>query len=197
MEKSLYPKTIRVGNTKTIITEKLDWSNLWIFKLNWELIIAQRNNVFKISELNSTNAYKWLIGWLEENKNTLTILEWSWIFWEWIWKRQIKYWESLDKRFYMFAKANIDEKLDVRNINYDRKLFIYPFEWSIIPNFIWVVPEIIYDWPTDINSLDILYDRYCNEVWRPVEWFVLNQNNQISKYVRYKNWQFTKHITKE
>ena len=193
MEKTLYPKTQRIKNWDIIITEKLDWSNLWIFKIWWELIIAQRNNVFKIDELNKNNSYKWLIGWLNENKDKLDLHEWSWVFWEWIWMWRIKYWDKLDKRFYIFAKANIDENLDVRNINYDRSLFIYPFESKTIPDCMWIVPLIDYNWPTDIDSLNILYDRYCENVWRQVEWFIINNNNQITKYVRYKNWILTEH----
>ena len=193
MEKTLYPKTQRIKNDWVIITEKLDWSNLWIFKIGWELIIAQRNNVFKLSELNKNNAYKWLIGWLDENKDKLDLNEWSGVFGEWIWMGHINYWEKLDKRFYMFAKANIDENLDVRNIIYNKDLFIYPFESKAIPNCIWVVPHVEYDWPTDIESLDKLYISYTEYVQRQVEWFIINNNNQISKYVRYKNWKLTEH----
>lgn len=194
MEKTLYPKTQRIKNWNVVITEKLDWSNLWIFKIWGELIIAQRNNVFKLNELNSNNAYKWLIGWLNENKDKLDLHEWSWVFWEWIWMAHINYNNTnIDKRFYIFAKANIDENLDVRNINYDRNLFIYPFESKNIPDCVWIVPLINYAWPTDIKSLDELYISYCECVWRQVEWFIINNNNQITKYVRYKNWILTEH----
>ena len=44
------------------------------------------------------------------------------------------------------------------------------------------------------DNQDKLYDEYCNKVLRQVEWFVINNNNQISKYVRYKNWKATQHI---
>lgn len=193
MEKTLYPKTKRINDWKTIITEKLDWSNLGLFKLNGELIIAQRNNVYKYSELTKNNSYKWLIVWLNDNLEKIDLQEWSWVFGEWIWMGQINYWENLEKRFYIFAKANINENLDVRNIIYDRELFIYPFISQTIPDCMWIVPLIDYDWPVDIDNLNVLYDRYCENVWRNVEWFIINNNNNISKYVRYKRWNLTEH----
>jgi len=197
MEKTLYPKTARIWNSKIIITEKLDGSNLWIFKINWKLLIAQRNNCFYIDEFLSVYAYKWLIWWLNENADNLDLHEWSWIFGEWIWMWKIWYWETdINKKFYIFAKANIDENLEVRNINYDRNLFIYPFESKIIPDFIWVVPLLWEFSSISIDDLNIQYDRYCENVWRKVEWFIINNNNQITKYVRFKNWKESKHIIK-
>ncbi len=85
IEFKAWPKIPRSTGEKVTITEKLDWSNLWLFKLNWELIIAQRNNVFTLDELNKNTAYKWLIWWIEENKEQLDFCEWSWVFGEWIW----------------------------------------------------------------------------------------------------------------
>lgn len=193
MKKTLYPKTPRVWNDNIIITEKLDGSNLWLFKINWKLLIAQRNNCFYEDELEWENLYKWLFWWIKENKDKINLCEWSWIFGEWIWMWKIWYWESLNKRFYIFAKANIDENLEVRSINYNSDLFIYPFESQKIPECIWVVPLVDYTWPTDIDSLDILYNDYCNKVNRQVEWFIMNNNNIIKKYVRHKNWQLTEH----
>lgn len=56
---TLYPKTQRVALTnKIVITEKLDGSNLGIFKVRGKLLIAQRNYVFIEDEL-------------EENKDKL------------------------------------------------------------------------------------------------------------------------------
>ena len=50
IKKEIYPKTKRVSckGDKVYITEKLDGSNLVIFKKNEELYIAQRKNIFKI-----------------------------------------------------------------------------------------------------------------------------------------------------
>ena len=49
----MYPKTSRIGNKMgdILITEKLDGSNLSIFKLNGELYIGQRNYIFRLDEI--------------------------------------------------------------------------------------------------------------------------------------------------
>ena len=193
MKKSLYPKTKRISTSKFIITEKLDWSNLWLFKLNWELIIAQRNNVFKLSEINKDIAYKWLIGWLDKYKDSIDLHEWSWVFWERIWMWNIKYWDDIDKKFYIFAKANITEDFEVKNINYTRDYFIYPFISQEIPYCMDIVPLFAESKMIDISMLDTLYDDYVNTVNRKVEWFVIINNNQVLKYVRYKDWKETEH----
>lgn len=198
MKKQLYPKTERIWEEQVVITEKLDWSNLWIFKLNWEIYFAQRNNIFKYTELNKTNAYKWLKGWADVNQEELFKLnEKSCIFWEWIWMWKIWYWDSLPERFYMFAKANITEDFEVIRLNYNHDLFIYPFENQEIPECIWVVPiiEKTSKVPT-IQELDDLYKDYSNRVnewW--VEGFVVNYPWGIKKYVRMKNWRLSEHRT--
>ena len=123
MKKTLYPKTKRISDEQIIITEKLDGSNLWLFRLNGEILIAQRNHVLKISELNKENAYKWLIWWLEENKDKLDILEWSWLFWELIWMGKIWYWDRFKNRFHIFAKANIykeEWEIMIKKLNYPK-----------------------------------------------------------------------------
>ena len=53
IKKEIYPKTKRVScaGDKVYITEKLDGSNLVFFKKDDELYIAQRKNIFKITEL--------------------------------------------------------------------------------------------------------------------------------------------------
>ena len=194
MEKILYPKTTRIQNEQIVITEKLDWSNLWIFKLNWELIIAQRNHVFKKSELTKLVAYKWLIWWLEENESKLDLHEWSWVFWEWIWMWQISY--EFDKRFYIFAKANIDEEYNIRNIKYDHKLLHFPFESGKVPDCIWYVPIVeTTNQYVDIDYLNNLYDIYSNNKGRKVEWFIIINSWTITKYVRFKNGKQTEHKT--
>lgn len=194
MEKTLYPKTPRVWTSMSVITEKLDGSNLWFFKINWKLLIAQRNNCFYEDEIEWETLYKWLQGWLEENKNKLDLHEWSWVFWEWIWMWKIWYWETdINKRFYIFAKANIDEKLEIRNIVYNLDLLKYPFISQIIPDCIWIVPLVDFSPNASIKILDELFEIYEGKVNRKVEWFIINNNNVIKKYVRFKNWKFTEH----
>lgn len=52
IRKTLYPKTKRVlFKNKVVVTEKLDGSNIGFFKVKGELLIAQRNNIFKMSEM--------------------------------------------------------------------------------------------------------------------------------------------------
>ena len=70
IKKTLYPKTRRVKlKSKVVITEKLDGSNIGFFKVNGELLIAQRNNVFSMSELedNIQMLYRGLKGWIDVN----------------------------------------------------------------------------------------------------------------------------------
>lgn len=204
VKQQLYPKTKRVGKNEISITEKLDGSNIGFFKLDGKLIISQRNSVMtwtpEESEVTKTNAYKGLIGWLEENGKTLldNLHEESGFFGEWIGMGQLKY--TLPHKVYMFAKANIsfiDEKYEVKNIIYSRDLFRYPFIDMVIPDFIGVVFEVIVldDIPT-IKLLDVVYDGYLKLVKRPVEGFVINVNNNISKYVRNKGGKLGPHEVK-
>lgn len=96
--------------------------------------------------------------------------------------------DEFDKRFYMFAKARIDEQYNLSNLNYDHEQFIYPFNSQIIPEFIGIVPVVkqITYLPYK-EALDLMYEKYCEKVNRPVEGFVINFHNIITKYVRIKN----------
>jgi len=190
MKKTLYPKTQRINRKEltSIITEKLDGSNIGFFRLNDDLIIAQRNHIHKLSEIHTIGGlYKGLKGWLEKYgedfKNSLN--EGSGVFGEWIGMGRLKY-PHLDKRLYLFAKANIDENLDVKNIHYNIDFLIYPFTEQIIPEYIGVVPVVkrTADKVT-IPYLDDLYNEY--EPDRDVEGFIVNTHNNIVKYVRMKN----------
>ena len=63
-KKTLYPKTKRVQfKNRVVITEKLDGSNIGFFKVNGKLLIAQRNNIFTMDELeeNKGMLYKGLM----------------------------------------------------------------------------------------------------------------------------------------
>lgn len=134
IKKEIYPKTKRVScmGDKVELTEKLDGSNLVIFKKNDELYIAQRNNIFKINELeeNKDKLYKGLLQWINDNRESFEDLHNdSAVCGEWIGMGQIKYpVDEFDKRYYMFAKANMDDKFNLYNLIYDHNLFIYPFQ---------------------------------------------------------------------
>ena len=197
IKKTLYPKTKRVQfKNRVVITEKLDGSNIGFFKVNGELIIAQRNNIFLIDELeeNKNMLYKGLKGWLDEHGKDLTerLIEGSGFFGEWIGMGKIKY-PDLDKKVYMFAKANY-EKGEIKNLYYDHELFIYPFENQEIPEYIGIVP-IVEERETmaDVETLNYIYDNYRMGVQRNVEGFVVAQNNNVNKYVRMKNGKMQDH----
>lgn len=201
IKKEIYPKTKRVScsGEKVEITEKIDGSNLCFFKKNDILYLAQRKTILSFDELeeNKDLLYKGLYQWVQDNKDQLnTIRENAVICGEWIGMGKLKYnVDEFDKRFYMFAKANIDDDFNLYNIYYYHDLFIYPFETLEIPKCIGIVPmayEIEYI--PDKEKLDILYAKYTDKVKRDVEGFVVNTNNTIRKYVRMKNGQLQEHF---
>lgn len=201
LKKEIYPKTKRVScmGDKVHITEKIDGSNLVIFKKNEELYIAQRKTILSFSEIEEHKdlLYKGLYQWLNENKKVFEDLHNnSAICGEWIGMGCLKYSvDEFDKRFYMFAKANIDDEFNLYNLNYDHSLFIYPFQKQEIPLCIGIVPEVV-----ELNviptkeHLDSIYEKYTNKVNRNVEGFVVNYKNIISKYVRMKNGKLQEHF---
>ena len=135
--------------------------------------------------------------WLKDNKTDLDLLrEDSVICGEWLGMGKLKYTvDKFDKRFYMFAKANIDDDLNLYNIYYNHDLFIYPFENLEIPKFIGLVPMAYeLEYVPDKDKLDNLYAKYTEKVNRDVEGFVVNVNNTIRKYVRMKNGKLQEHF---
>lgn len=201
IKKEIYPKTKRLScnGDKIYITEKLDGSNLCIFKKEDTIYIAQRNNIFSIDELENVKGilYKGLYQWLNDNKDVFNDLHNnSAICGEWLGMGQIKYpVDGFDKRFYMFAKANVDDDFNLYNLIYDHELFIYPFQSQEIPKCIGIVPEVTYliNLPNK-EQLDSIYQKYCDKVSRNVEGFVINYKNIITKYVRMKNGQLREHF---
>lgn len=197
IRKKLYPSTKRVGIDKEtiVITEKLDGSNLGFGKLEGELYIATRNNIFFYKDLEEQKVrnllYKGLYQWLVDNGEELeeTLNEGSLIFGEWLGMGKLKYPDM--ERYYMFAKANAEENFDgVRNLKYDVDLFTYSFDQEKgIPHFINIVPvvkEIVGGQMPTIEYLDELYDEYTGTVGRDVEGFIVNNQSVIRKYVRMK-----------
>lgn len=196
IKKEIYPKTKRVpvNGLSVELTEKLDGSNLTIFKKDDKLYIAQRKNIFTLNELDEAKniLYKGMYEWLKNNGDYLKehLINNSCICGEWLGMGTLKYTiDEFDKRLYMFAKANIDDNFNLYNLIYDHDLFKYPFDNQEIPNFIGEVPII-----TNIQVLpnkellDSIYSKYCQKVNnRNVEGIVINCNNQISKYVRMKS----------
>lgn len=206
IKKEIYPKTERIPieGMKIQITEKLDGSNLAIFKKNDELYIAQRKNIFVLNELEDVKQilYKGLYEWLKNYGQTLqdNLHEGSCICGEWLGMGALKYTiDEFDKRFYMFAKANVNDNFLLYNFIYNHDLFIYPFIDQTIPHFIGVVP-LVNETKTipDKKILDSLYSRYCEKVGhRKVEGFVVNINNYVCKYVRMKSGKLVEYSDKD
>lgn len=203
IKKEIYPKTKRVScvGNKVYITEKLDGSNLCVFKKNEELYIAQRKNIINFSELEEQKdkLYKGLYQWIMDNKEVFNDLHNNSVLCgEWLGMGCLKYSiDEFDKRFYMFAKANIDEEFNLYNLNYEHSLFVYPFHSQEIPKCIGIVPEVaeLNVIPTK-EHLDSIYEKYTNKVNRNVEGFVVNYKNIITKYVRMKNGKLQEHFDK-
>ena len=202
IKKEIYPKTKRVScsGDKVYITEKLDGSNLVFFKKNDELYFAQRRNIININELEEVKdiLYKGLYQWLLDNKAYLQeqLINDSAICGEWLGMGCLKYTiDEFDKKWYMFAKANIDDEFNLYNLIYDHELFIYPFANQEMPNFIGIVPEVaeLVVLPTK-EHLDSIYEKYSSKVNRNVEGFVVNYKNIITKYVRMKNGKLQEHF---
>lgn len=205
IKKCIYPKTERVKIDQSNVcevTEKLDGSNLCIFKKNDTLYIATRNNIISIDELYNEKAkgilYKGLYAWLEEHKENLAqeIRNDSCVCGEWLGMGNLKYdVGEFDKRYYMFAKANVNDDFTLYNMYYYHELFKYPFESLEIPSYIGIVP-VAYNLNIVPNKekLDELYEKYCNKVKRNVEGFVVNYSNHITKYVRMKNGKLQEHF---
>lgn len=200
IKKKLYPKTQRLTNkTKYFVTEKLDGSNLSFFKLNDTLYIAQRNTIFTIDEIEKVKQkmYAGLYGWLQKHASDLKNMlnDGSVIIGEWIGMGRIKYGDALgSNKFFMFAKANVNDKLEIYNLRYDHDLFIYPFSGQQIPDYIGLVP-IIAEGVTDFTVADMnyLYDHITRNLTRKVEGFIVSNGTTARKYVRYKNGELTDH----
>lgn len=201
IKKEIYPKTKRVScsGEKVEITEKLDGSNLCFFRKENTLYLAQRKTILSFEELeeNKDILYKGLYQWIIDNQEELsTIRNNAVVCGEWLGMGKLKYTvDEFDKRFYMFAKANIDDDFNLYNIYYNHDLFIYPFETQEIPKCIDIVPlAYSIEYIPDKDKLDILYEKYTNKVKRDVEGFVVNVNNTIRKYVRMKNGKLQEHF---
>ena len=202
IKKEIYPKTKRVSCTgsSVYVTEKLDGSNMCIFKKEDKLYIAQRKNIICEDEFEEAKEimYKGLYEWLKEHKDYLKkhLINDACICGEWLGMGRLKYTiDEFDKRIYMFAKANIDDEFNLYNLIYEHNLFIYPFDNKELPSFIGIVPEVaeLNVIPTK-EHLDSIYTKYCEKVNRNVEGFVVNYKNIITKYVRMKNGKLQEHF---
>lgn len=212
IKKEIYPKTTRMPElgTKVHITEKLDGSNLCIFKKNGVIHIAQRSTIYTIEEAmaeeNRKALYSGLYEFLDKNGIWLTmnLCEGSAICGEWLGMGKIKYdWDKLfGSRFCMFAKARVNDEFTLENICYDHSLFGWIFTAGgsdpAIPDFMAVVPVVAdVDWLPNKERLNALYDEYTAKVDRPVEGFVCSYTGSVMKYVRMKNGKVVEYFEKD
>lgn len=208
IKREIYPKTPRLSLQNVVyITEKLDGENLTIFKKDNKLYIATRGcivNIIDDFEEDKGYLYKGMYTWLLEHRDWLleNICDNSAICGEWLGAGYLHYGQEMtEKRFFMFAKANIDEEWHLYNLKYNHDLFRYPFtninQEQVIPDFIKIVPIVSVEEniPT-ISRLDELYEWYKKVVNRDVEGFVINFQDKICKYVRKKNGKETPHMEK-
>lgn len=197
-KRKLYPSTPRLGRgveQEWLITEKLDGSNLCFFKKDGILHIAQRNNIYTLGDMETDVdvqriAYKGLMGWLRSFGTQLEeeLHERSVICGEWLGMGKLKYEDLMsdDTRFYMFAKANINENGEMTGRSFNHGLFKYSFRGIGIPGYIRVVPVV--DAMNHLPSreeLDDLYEWYYKG--RRVEGLVVTSSGKdatIYKYVR-------------
>lgn len=201
IKKEIYPKTQRLSckGEKVEVTEKLDGSNLCFFRKNGVLYFAQRNNIISFDEIEDVKSilYKGLYQWIQDNREVFDqIHEGSVICGEWLGMGQIKYTvDKFDKRWYMFAKANIDDNFNLTNLVYQHDLFIYPFDNQVFPKCMGIVPVVaeLNVIPTK-EHLDSIYEKYTEKEGRPIEGFVVNYNNRILKYVRMKRGKLQEHF---
>jgi len=206
IKKEMYPKTKRmpcIGSTIQL-TEKLDGSNLAMYKHDGELFICQRTTVFSLSEIQDmgNSMYPGLKGFLDKYGIYLAtnLHEGSVICGEWLGMGKLKY--DFENRYFMFAKARYNAELDkFENFNYEHDDFKWVFdnhETDGFPSFISMVPVVadISYLPNKIK-LDELYKNYVESQGRDVEGFVINYHGHIEKYVRMKNGKLSEHFDRE
>ena len=208
LKKEIYPKTPRLScnGEKIHVTEKLDGSNLCIFKKDDKVYFAQRKRIYDLDEVKAlddkerSNLYKGLYQWLIDNESVLRdIHEGSVLCGEWLGMGCLKYSvDEFDKRFYMFAKARITDDFTLTNRQFDHEQFHWCFDSQELPSCIGIVPEVC-----ELNvlpnkeHLDSVYNKYCEKVKRNVEGFVIEYKNTITKYVRMKNGVLQEHFDRE
>lgn len=202
LKRTIYPKTARLSiySSQVEITEKLNGENLGMFKSDGKLIIAQRNTLYcwdSIKDNGAQGIYKGLFGWLTDNAEEITnsLYEGSGIIGEFNLK---KMGYTFKNKFHIYAKARIEgdglANYELTNIIYSHALIPWVFEDRIIPDCISIVPlvKVQLENPTK-EDLDVLYEDYTEEVGRKVEGFIVNYNENVLKYIRYKNFKLTEH----
>lgn len=209
LKQTIYPKTTRFGKDekKIFLTEKIDGSNLTFFKFENELYIAQRNNIYTFKDFKENKEYfkniiyKGLRTFLEYHGDDLEekLYDGSAICGEWLGQGKIKYNNRFNTRFLLFAKARVIKTGDtflLQNIVYNPDLI----HWAIgetLPDYLDIVPLVAeLDHYPSLEELDKIYLKYSEKQDTKVEGFVINNDNRIEKYVRFKNGILEPHICK-
>lgn len=209
LKQTIYHKTTRFGKDekKIFLTEKIDGSNLTFFKFENELYIAQRNNIYKFKDFKENKdhfkniIYKGLRPFLEEHGDDLEekLYDGSAICGEWLGQGKIKYNNRFNTRFLLFAKARVIKTGDVfslQNIVYNPNLIHWAID-EILPDYLGIVPLVKeLDHYPSLEELDKIYLQYSEKQDTKVEGFVINNDNRIEKYVRFKNGVLGPHICK-
>lgn len=143
--------------------------------------------------------YKGIHLFLEENGADLEekLYDGSAICGEWVVKHQISYGNRFNTRFLLFAKARVIETnngFSLQNIVYNLDLI----HWAMgetLPDYLDTVPFVYeLDHYPNLEELDKIYLEYSEKQDSNVEWFVINDNNKIEKYVRFKNGGLEPHV---
>lgn len=212
----LYEKTKRIDDHtfEWLVTEKLDGSNLTLFRDGACIVVALRNYLYwwqDDSDLTANDKgrfYPGLLDWLHVHRDKLWEVLWSdvAVCGEWLGQGHLKYPESF-ARFNIFAVASVYLSLDsesdlhvsLANYNYDPLTFGYGFRDGKIPDYIGSVPVVARtSKPPSVAELDALYDTYSEQVGRPVEGLVVSMKNvpqRRCKYLRMKNGSLRPHQT--
>lgn len=199
IKKQIYSKTERIRNDsyRWLITEKLDGSNLCLFRLNGILHCAQRKQIFAEDEFASVQ-YRGLAAWLNENREALEALaEGAAVMGEWMGMGTLKYPPEYTGLF-MFARGHITPEMSIQGICYDPDEFRRAFTNGSQPEAVHTVPIAgVLDRPPDKMYLDRLYDTYARIAGRPVEGFVITMVSSPPegrcKYVRMKRGELREH----
>ena len=98
----------------------------------------------------------------------------------------------------MFAKGRLDgdnyEDFTLSNIVYSQELIPWAFAERNVPECVKLVPIVQLNdvYPTK-EELDELYKAYSERLDRKCEGFIINQSENIQKYVRLKDGKLTEH----
>lgn len=153
------------------IEEKIDWANLSIWLEDWLICIWSRNNVIcnKWVIVNSFNwaceyvlKHEWINKLLKENPDYR-------LYWEWLIKHTVNYYEDSYRHFYMFDIEQNDKFFDAVSV------LSLASEFNIKkPKLLWIAFN-----PTEDEILKYVWKSVLWEVW---EWIVIKNFEFVNNY---------------